>query len=158
MLLPFLFASNRTTYCRFMTIIQLKMNRLPEQLIENIAEGQFVAKVTTGLFNAGWIYCILEVTGNKALKSAGGIIGLTHNEGAIAQWFLSRPITAKYAMSFANSGRVGSEQHHTDTEYHTKSYNNAVQQMLSLYENEIFIRPIFSFLTPRKTGEYGYKC
>ncbi|KAH3834578.1 hypothetical protein DPMN_107908 [Dreissena polymorpha] len=74
MLLPFLFASNRTTYCRFMTYVQFKMNRLPEQLIENFAEGQFVAKLTKGLFNAVWMDYILEVTENKALKSAGGII------------------------------------------------------------------------------------
>lgn len=74
-------------------------------------------------------------------------IVLTHNDSALNRWFLSRPLTAKYAIAFANRQETSSANHHTDTTFHTNAYNSAVKQMLSLYENETFIDP-FSLSSP----------
>ena len=59
-----------------------------------------MAKLINGKFNSVWIDYVLEVTENKALKSSGGIIGLTHQDNALGSWFLARPVTAKYSMTF----------------------------------------------------------
>ena len=61
------FASNRT----------LQMSRLPGEVQQIFNGGQFVAKLTNSKSNSVWIDYVLEVTENKALKSSGGIIGLT---------------------------------------------------------------------------------
>lgn len=140
-LLPFLFSSNRTVYARFMPYMVLQMNRLPEIVLNSFKKGKFVAKLTHGMFNSVWIDYVLEVTENKALKSSGGIIGLTHNDSALTRWFLSRPITAKYAMAFSAGGKSPSGKHHTDTPFHTNAYNAGVANMLSLFENDTFIDP-----------------
>ena len=76
-LLPILFASNRTVYSRYMPILILQMKRLSPSLTQSFKDGLFVAKLSQGNFNAVWMDDTLEVTENKVLKGAGGIIGLT---------------------------------------------------------------------------------
>ena len=98
-LLPFLFASNRTIYSRFMPYQVLAIKRIPERLSNDFDKGLFVTKLTSSPFSAVWNDCVLEVTKNKAFKSSGGIIGITHNDKTLGRCFLSRPITAKYAMA-----------------------------------------------------------
>ena len=146
-LLPFLFCSNRSVYSRFMPYLVLQNNRLPEDLLKQFEEGKFVAKLTPGLFNAVWYDYILEVTENKALKSSGGIIGITHNENALNRWFLARPVTAKYAMAFSSNKSENSTKHHSDTHYHVQAYNKAVGNMVDLFESGTFIDP-FSLSDP----------
>lgn len=146
-LLPFLFSSNRTVYSRFMPYLVLQHTRLPTELLEQFEEGRFVAKLTEGCFNSVWFDYILEVTENKALKSSGGIIGLTHNDSALTRWFLARPVTAKYAMAYMTHKSSKSLTHHTNTPFHSQAYNTAVQKMLSLFESDTFIDP-FSLSFP----------
>jgi hypothetical protein len=146
-LLPFLFSSNRTVYSRFMPYLLLQSYRFPAELAENFKGGKFVAKLTNGCFNSVWFDYILEVTENKALKSSGGIIGLTHNDCALTRWFLARPLTAKYAIAYSSDNNSSSNKHHTDTPFHIQSYNNAVKKMLSLFESDTFIDP-FSLAYP----------
>lgn len=105
-LLPFSFSSNRSVYARYMTymLLSTNTNRLPEKAVTSLSKGNFVAKLTDGVFNSVWMDYVLEVTENKSLKSTGGIIGLTHNENALIRWFLSRPLTARYTMAFKGDG------------------------------------------------------
>lgn len=93
-LLPFFFASNRTVYSRYMPYLFLQMSRLPKEVQESFRHGHFVAKLTPGTFNSVWMDYVLEATENKALKSSGGIIGLTYQNSVLTRWFLSRPVTA----------------------------------------------------------------
>lgn len=78
-LLKLLFASNRTSYARYMTVLVMLMQRLPDEVKSAFEEGLFVAKLTDGKFNNVWLDYTLETTENKALKGSGGIIGLTLN-------------------------------------------------------------------------------
>ena len=142
MLLPFLFASNRTIYARYMPYLFLQMNRLPKEALESFNQGNFVAKLTPGTFNSVWMDYVLEATENKALKSSGGIIGLTYQNNALTRWFLSRPVTAKYSVNFKESlkQQEGSSGHHTDTQSYKRSYNEDVKKMVDLFE-DTFVDP-----------------
>ena len=104
--LPFLFISNRTNYSRYMTYLILSMQHLPQSVQTAFENGQFVAKLTDGLWNGVWLDYALETTENKALKGQGGIIGLTHSN-ALSRWFMSRPITAQYAMKYSRERHAG---------------------------------------------------
>ena len=42
-LLPFLFISNRTTYAKYMSVLQLQMKRLPADVLAAFKEGLFIA-------------------------------------------------------------------------------------------------------------------
>ena len=96
-LLPLLFATNRYNYAKYMPVVLLQQQRLPREIAEAFKEGFFVAKLLKGKFNSVWMDYTTEATENKTLKGAGGIIGLTLRERALAQWFLSRPVTAQYS-------------------------------------------------------------
>lgn len=131
----------------------LQMNRLPDSLSDSFQKGKFVAKLTDGAFNCVWIDYVLEVTENKALKSSGGIVGITHNDSALMRWFLSRPLTAKYATEFQSGQKTSHHdpgKHHTDTPYHRKSYNESVGKMLQVFEEDTFIDP-FCLTSPPST-------
>ena len=114
MLLPLLFVSNRSTYSRYMPVLILLMERLPECVKQSFIEGNFVAKLSEGKFNKVWMDYCLETTENKALKGTGGVIGLTMRESALARWFLARPVTAKYSNTFhrdiCKHGSVGQKE------------------------------------------------
>ena len=60
----------------------------------------FVSKLSPGLFNMVWPDYTLETKENKKLKGTGGIIGLTLKDAALARWFISRPVTARYSHVF----------------------------------------------------------
>ena len=147
-LLPFFFASNRTIYARYMPYLFLKMNRLPTEAQESFNHGHFVAKLTPGTFNSVWMDYVLEATENKALKSSGGIIGLTNQDNALTRWFLSRPVTAKYSVYFRENltQQEVSNRHHTDRESYKKCYNEDVQKMVGMFD-ETFVDP-FSTNSP----------
>ena len=74
---------------------------------------------------------VLETTENKALKLSGEIIGHTNQDNALTQWFLSRPVTAKYSVCFRENltQQEVSNRHHTDRESYKKCYNEDVQKM-----------------------------
>lgn len=61
-LLPLLFASNRTTYARYMPYQYLQLRRLPSEVADAFNDGNFVAKLTEGNFNAFWIDYTIEAT------------------------------------------------------------------------------------------------
>ena len=124
-----------------MPYMVLQMNRLPVDIIACFNKGQFVSKLTAAFFNAVWYDYVLGVTENKALKSSGGIIGITHNDQALTRWFLSRPITAKYAMMYSSGLATSSTKHHTNTPFHTQAYNDSVNKMLDLFQTDSFIDP-----------------
>ena len=96
-LLPLMFASNRSTYARYMSYLVLQMQYIPEEVAGGFKEGFFAAKLSERKFNSVWIDYVLE---NKVLKGLGGITGLTLKGNALARWFLARPVTAKYSMTF----------------------------------------------------------
>lgn len=75
--LPLLFATNRINYSRYLPVSLLMMSRMPTEVTTAVEEGNFVAKLSRGRFNAIWMDYTLEATENKALKGADGIIGLT---------------------------------------------------------------------------------
>ena len=47
-----------------------------------------------------WPDYTLETTENKELNGTGGITGLTLKDAALACWFISRPVTARYYHVF----------------------------------------------------------
>ena len=108
------------------------MNRLPKGVQEIFCHGYFVAKLTPGIFNSIWMDYVLEATENKALKSSGGIIGLTYQDSAVTRWFPSRPVTARYPVDFKESytQQEESSRHHTDTDSYKKLYNEDEQKWL----------------------------
>ena len=67
-LLPFLFTSNRSVYSRYMPYMVLQMNRLQAEITECFKRGQFVSKLTAGLFNAVWYDYVLELPRIKDLS------------------------------------------------------------------------------------------
>ena len=142
LLLPFFFASNRTTYARYMPYMFLHMSRLPAEVQESFHHGHFVAKLTPGTFNSVWMDYVLEATENKALKSSGGIIGLTNQDNALTRWFLSRPVTAQYSVRFRENitQHDESSKHHTDRESYKQSYNDDVKKMTDLFD-DTFVDP-----------------
>ena len=81
----FFFASNRKIYAMYMPYLFLLMMRLPAE--ESFNHRHFVAKLTPSTFNSVWMDYVLEATENKALKSYGGIIGLTNQDNALARCF-----------------------------------------------------------------------
>ena len=108
-----------------MAYLFLKMKGLPTEKCNNFNHGHFVAKLTPGTFNSVWMDYVLEATENKALKSYGGILGLTNQDNALTRWFLSRPVTAKYSVHFTENltQQEVSNRHHTDRESYKKYYN-----------------------------------
>ena len=143
--LPVLFASNRSVYARYMPVLLLMMQRLPDEIKTAFENGQFVAKLTKGTFNAVWLDYTLETTANKSLKGNGGIIGLTLRGRALERWFLSRPITAKYAGTFTTqlrkaNGNENKECHHLATTSEKKKWNTDVQKMMDMFK-ESYVDP-----------------
>ncbi|XP_060579912.1 uncharacterized protein LOC132736731 [Ruditapes philippinarum] len=156
-LLPFLFASNRTTYAKYITVQVLQMNRLPEDVEEGFQKGMFTAKLSSGKFNSVWLDYTLEVTENKALKGAGGIIGLTLKEGALTRWFLSRPISSRYSADFHKSLCSEKDQqhkHHTDSKAKREQYNRSVAKMASSFDAN-FIDPFNTRKTPPRLVNFA---
>ena len=69
----------------FMPFMTLQMSCLPEYV-----QICFMVKFTDGKFNLVWIDYVLGITENKALKSSGSIIDLTHQDNTLGQWFLAK--------------------------------------------------------------------
>ena len=147
MLLPLLFSSNKTVYSRYMPYLLLHMKRLPDNVSQYFMQGLFVAKLSHGKFNAQWIDYVLEATENKALKGSGGIIGLTRKGNALARWFLARPITAAYSMTYHeevckyNQKKGDNPLHHSDTPSQRKQWDSSVHQMLDMF-NDSYTNPL----------------
>ena len=139
-LLPLLFASNRTTYSRYLPVLLLMMKRLPHEVLEAFAQGLFVARLSEGEFNGVWLDYTLETTENKALKGSGGIIGLTLRGEALTRWFLARPTTAKYTQIFQQElskpepqNTQKSQGHHSGGKTATQRWEADVQKMQALF-------------------------
>lgn len=146
--LPLLFATNRTNYARYMPVEILMMQRLPEEVENAFKEGLFAAKISSGTFNGVWMDYTLEATENKELKGNGGIIGLTLKGPALERWFLSRPITAKYAATFKIQMSASShpvKTHHLSTKAEKKRWDSDVMKMCNMFDGS-YIDP-FSIAT-----------
>jgi len=140
-LVPLLFVSNRSTYAKYMSVLQLQMQRIPREMVEAFENGLFVAKLGEGRFNSVWADYALEVTQNKALKGKGGIIGLTLRGNALARYFLARPITAQYSMTFHNdlhssSTNTASKSPH-ERDAKKNLWNVSVAKMNALFETSL---------------------
>ena len=83
-----------------------------------------------------------------ALKSSGGIIGLTNQDNALTRWFLSRLVTSKYSVYFRENltQQEICNRHNTDRESYKKCYNEDVQKMVDMFD-ETFVDP-FSTNSP----------
>ena len=154
-LLPLLFASNRTTYAKYMPVLLLKMKRLPPHIIHDFVEKQFVAKLSQGKFNGTWMDYALEATENKSLKGVGGIIGLTLRGPSLARWFLSRPVTASYSTSFSSNichprkEKPKGSEHHSTSKAEIKRWNNDVRKMNEMF-NDTYINPFNTEEVPKE--------
>ncbi|MES9884232.1 MAG: hypothetical protein ABW185_25590, partial [Sedimenticola sp.] len=159
--LPLLFASNRSTYAKYLTTQILGMNRLPIDVECGFKNGLFVGKLSDGKFNKVWMDYLLEVTQNKALKGTGGIIGLTLRGNALARWFLSRPLTGKYSQTFHKNVCQSSVKdkekpklHHSDTKSGRKHYNESCEKMATMF-NATFIDPFDVTSHPTSLVNFG---
>ena len=144
-ILPFLFVSRRSTYAKYMSVQLLQMKRLPLELKESFDDGLFVAKLAEGRFNAVWADYALEVTENKALKGSGGIIGLTLRGNALARYFLSRPVMARYSQVFhqeycQSKKTQDSAQHHSDKPAEKRKWDSSIEKMDRMFE-EAYLDP-----------------
>lgn len=144
-LLPLLFATNRSTYAKYMSYLVLESKQLPSDIANGFSEGLFVEKLTKGQFNKVWIDYVLETTENKSLKGSGGIIGLTLRDNALARWFLARPVTAKFSMQFAENVCRNSSQdlklaHHSSRKNESNRFNGNVEMIDGMF-NVIFVDP-----------------
>jgi hypothetical protein len=133
------------------------MNRLPKD-VEGFKEGLYTAKLSKGNFNNVWLDYTLEVTQNKARKGTGGIIGLTLRENALARWFLARPLTSRYSMTFHNSLHDKTDndniKHHTDTKSKREQYNKTVLEMTNLFTSR-YIDPFDLTNAPKKLVNFA---
>lgn len=95
-------------------------------MMHSFLKDHFLAKLTNGNFNSVWIDYVLGTTENKSLKSSGGITGLTQ-DSSLARWYLSRPPTAEYSLTFKgqdnNSDPPACKPHHTNTQFHKFVFN-----------------------------------
>ena len=140
--LPLLFATNRTNYSRYLPVSLLTMCRLPSEVKAAFEQGEFVAKLSQGRFNAVGMDYTLEATENKSLKGTGGIIGLTLRGPALARWFLARPVTAQYSMKFQEAIRFMGQksknkqphQHHAVGNAAQKRWNADVKKMTVMFD------------------------
>ena len=145
-LLPLLFATNRSTYAKYMSYLVLESKQLPSDIAKGFSEGLFVAKLSKGKFNKVWMDYVLETTENKSLKGSGGIIGLTLRDSALARWFLARPVTAKFSMQFAECVcRISNQDlnltsHHSASKSETDRFNRNVAMMDGMFDG-IFVDP-----------------
>ena len=148
--LPLLFATNRNIYARYMSVMLLSMRRLPPVIQEHFEDGNFVSTLSNGSFNKVWPDYVLETTENKALKGAGGVIGLTLRGPALLRWFLARPVTAQYSTDFQaylGHQETRSEQHHhSSSNSAVKRWNSDVEKMSKMFEDS-YVDP-FSLQDP----------
>ena len=54
LMLPVLFAANRTNYCRYMPVVILMYENLPDEVEGSFQMGSFTAKLSLGSFNQVW--------------------------------------------------------------------------------------------------------
>jgi hypothetical protein len=54
-MLPFIFASNSTTYALYLPVMLLLIKRLPEDIKQDFSHSLFVAKLAEGRYNGMWI-------------------------------------------------------------------------------------------------------
>ena len=148
-LLPLLFATNRSTYAKYMSYLILQAKQLPPDIVQGFKDGLFVAKLSQGQVNKVWIDYVLEATENKALKGSGGIIGLTLRDNALARWFLARPVTAKFSMQFRENVCKSTRQalnsdsgpiHHSAKKNETERFNRNIARMENMFEGT-FVDP-----------------
>ena len=146
-LLPLMFASNRSIYAKYMTIMILSMQRLPTPIEEHFVEnGHFVSQLSKGSFNMVWPDYVLETTQNKSLKGQGGIIGLTMRGSTLARWFLARPITAQYSSHFQDHmvlcGKSTNQNipHNSCKKSNVKRWNSDCEKMKRMFE-ETYLDP-----------------
>ena len=153
--LPLLFASNRSTYAKYLPVLMLMTKRLPSEVLKEFEDRQFVAKLSKGKFNGTWIDYTLEVTANKALKGVGGIIGLTLRGSVLARWFMARPVTAKYSTRFqegiCKSQRHERKQleHHSLSKAEIKRWNSDVRKMTDMFSST-YVDPFNVEKTPKE--------
>ena len=83
---------------------------------------------------------VLESIEKKALKTSGGIIGLTYQDNVLTRLFLSRPLTVKYPVNVKQRLNQAEEscRHCTDTELYKKPYNEDVKKMVGHFD-ETFV-------------------
>ena len=158
-LLPLLFASIRNTYAKYMPVLLLLMKRLPPEVISDFVQRQFVAKLTPGKFNCTWMDYALESTENRALKGIGGIIGLTLRGPALARWFLSRPVTAKYSAVFADmchnkASKSKDINHHSASKTEIKRWNADINKMNGMF-NKSYINPFNVETVPQELVNFA---
>ena len=162
-LLKLLFATNRTNYARYMPVLMMLMQRLPDEVAAAFKEGLFVAKLTDGKFNKVWLDYTLEATENKALKGSGGIIGLTLKGSVLNRWFLARPVTAIYSTNFTTmvrcSKKLSQEQDHEKcmTNSQVLRWNKDIAKMTHMFEGT-FRDPFSLFEPPAHLINFANGC
>lgn len=87
-MLPYLFQYDHTNYARWETIYINEMHHLPQEVLLEFSQGNFVVKCSTSKFNQvdpdhsqEWL--------NAVGKSGGGIVGITRISEALNRWALS---------------------------------------------------------------------
>lgn len=126
-----------------MPVILLSMNRLPIEVLSQFQDSHFVARLSNSKFNGVWIDYTLETTENKALKGAGGIIGLNLRGNALPRWFLSRPITAQYATKLSTSTTDTDQNQpglHGYGNSSNKRWNDDVKKMTNMFD-DVYVDP-----------------
>lgn len=95
-MLPFFFRYDHTNYARWGSIYLAEMEQIPEPVLAEFLDGNFVVKETKGRFNQvdpdhsqEW----LNATGKKG----GGIVGITKTPSALNRWALSYNLRAQIA-------------------------------------------------------------
>ena len=122
------------------------MRRLPEVVQRAFTNGDFTAKLEHGRFNNVWIDYTLETTENKALKGSGGVAGLTLRGQVLSRWFLARPITSAYAITYHNEVLPSSHEGNIERESVQNRWNEDIEKMSTVFNNS-FIDP-FDLLDP----------
>lgn len=96
LMLPWLFAYDRTNYARYLPAYWLEMTNLeethPESYRDITARGQWTVQRTDGnSFSSIACDQAIEQTCNRDSKTKGGITGFTLNRGAVQRWILAQP-------------------------------------------------------------------
>ena len=97
-LLPWLFAYDRTNYCRYLSAYWCEMKCLPStHPIANaqMERGEFAVQRSGRYFSQVPVDQCLEQTINRDTKVSGGIIGISMNASAVQRWVLTSHIRAE---------------------------------------------------------------
>lgn len=101
-LLPWMFAYDRTNYCRYLSAYLCEMILLPKthpEAYSQMEAGEFCVQRGSNAFAQVPVDQALEQTINRDTKVSGGIVGISLKPSAVQRWMLTAHVRAGFTQS-----------------------------------------------------------